>query len=112
MLVVLGVYIARSGEVDIRFSHLYSTLAILFALGLVSIYLNSAFAYVTYQGTTLLSVENAPNFFFTFRPPIGIPLTEMWQWYTYIAIISALAVGLITLFYLPFRKREGDKAAK
>jgi len=112
MLVVLGVYIARSGEVDIRFSHLYSTLAILFALGLASIYLNSAFAYVTYQGTTLLSVENTPNFFFTFRTPIGIPLAEMWQWYAYIAIISALAVGLITLFYLPYRARGSAKAPK
>ena len=105
MLIVLGFYIARSGEVDIRFSHLFSTLGILFALGLLSIYVNSATAHVTYAGTQLLSVETTPNFFFTYRTPIGIALTQMWQWYLYIAIIAALAIILITLFYLPFRKK-------
>lgn len=109
MLVVLGAYIARCGEVDIRFSHLKSTLAILLALGLASIYLNSAFAYPVYEGSTILSVENTPNFFFTFRTPIGVPLTEMWQWFAYLAILAALVTGVVTLFYLPFRK--GDERA-
>lgn len=107
MLIVLGAYIALSGEVDIRFEHLWSTLEIMFALGLGSIYLNSAFAYPTYEGTHLLSVENTPNFFFTFRTPIGITLSEMWQWFVYIGILSALLVVVIGLFYLPFRKPRG-----
>ena len=107
MLVVLGVYIARCGEVDISFSrHLRSSLAIFLALGMLSVYANSAFAYVTYTGTQLLSVENTPNFFFTFRTPIGLLLTEKWQWYVYIAIISALAALVFTLFYLPFRDKK------
>ena len=106
VLIVLGVYIATSGQVNIRWRHLRSTLAIMLALGLGSIYLNSAFAYPTYEGTTLLSVENTPNFFFTFRTPIGLALTEMWQWFVYLGIIAALMVGVITLFYLPFRKKR------
>ena len=106
MLIVLGVCIAKSEEVNIKFSHLYSTLAIMGAFAILSIYLNSAFAYPTYEGITLLSVENTPNFFFTFRTPVGILLTEIWQWYVYLAIIVALAVVLITLFYLPFRNKK------
>ena len=106
MLIILGVYIAKSDEVNIKFSHLYSTLGIMAAFTVLSIYLNSAFAYPTYSGTELLSVENTPNFFFTFRTPIGILLTEIWQWYLYLAIIVALAIVLITLFYLPFRNKK------
>lgn len=106
MLIVLGVCIAKSDEVNIKFSHLYSTLGILLAFGILSVYLNSAFAYPTYDGIELLSVENTPNFFFTFRTPVGILLTEIWQWYVYLAIICALAVFLVTLFYLPFRKKK------
>lgn len=106
MLIVLGCYIAMSGEVKLRFSHVYSTLAILGALGILSIYTNSAFAYVTYQGNELLSVENTPNFFFTYRTPIGIQLTELWQWYVYLGILAVLVVVLVTLFFLPFRKQQ------
>ena len=111
MLVVLGIAIARSDEVTIRFSHLFSTLAILGVFTLLSVYVNSAFAYVTYRGTQLLSVENTPNFFFTYRTPVGIQLTALWQWYVYLAILIALAVVLMTLFYLPFRTRPSKDGA-
>lgn len=106
MLIILGIYIATSGQVDIRWKHLRSTLAIMLALSLGAIYLNSAFAYPVYEGTHLLSVENTPNFFFTYRTPVGIGLTELWQWYVYLAIIAVLMMGVITLFYLPFRKKK------
>ena len=107
MLIILGVYIARCGEVNINFSrHLRSSLAIMLAFGMMSVYANSALAYVTYTGTELLSVENTPNFFFTYRTPIGLLLTEIWQWYIYIVIISVLAVLVFVLFYLPFRDKK------
>lgn len=107
MLIVLGVYIARCGEVNISFSkHLRSSLAIMLAFGMMSVYANSALAYATYTGTELLSVENTPNFFFTYRTPIGLLLTEIWQWYIYIVIICVLAVLVFTLFYLPFRDKK------
>ena len=106
MLIILGIYIARSGEVNLTFKDLWPTLAIFYAFGVISLYLNSAFAYPTYTGTTLLSVENTPNFFFTFRTPINLALTEIWQWYVYIAIIAVLAFLLIGAFFLPFRKKR------
>ena len=106
MLIILGIYIARSGEVELTFKHFWSTLAIFYAFGLISLYLNSAFAYPTYTGTTLLSVENTPNFFFTFRSSIDPAPTEIWQWYVYIAIIAVLAFLLIGAFYLPFSKKR------
>ena len=106
-----NIFIVRCGEVKISFArHLRSSLAIMLAFGMLSIYANSALAYVTYNGTQLLSVENTPNFFFTFRTPVGIALTQIWQWYVYLAIISALAVLVFVVFYLPFRGNE-DTAA-
>lgn len=106
MLVVLGIYIARSGEVSITARHFWSTLALFYAFGLISIYLNSAFAFPTYTGTVLRSVENTPNFFFTFRTPINLALTEIWQWYAYVALLAALSFAVIGAFYLPFRTKR------
>lgn len=102
MLVILGTYIALSGEVDIRPRHYFSTLGILAGLAFLSLYLNSIFAETTYVNGELVSVDYSPNFFFTQDTPIGIELYEKWQWYLYMAIIVALAVVLIGLFYLPF----------
>lgn len=106
MLVVLGIYIAMSGEVPMDRKHLLSSLAIFYTLGALSVYVNGAFAHATYSGLELLSVENTPNFFFTYRTPIGLALTELWQWYVYIAIISALALIAFVALYLPFLRRE------
>lgn len=102
MLVVLGIYIAMSGEVDIRPRHYLSTLGILGALAFASIYLNSMFAVPTYVNDELVSVDYSPNFFFTELTPIGIELTEMWQWGVYMGIIAALAVVLIAVWYIPY----------
>ncbi len=111
MLVVLGIYIAMSGEVDIRPRHYLSTLGILGALAFASIYLNSMFAVPTYVNDELVSVDYSPNFFFTELTPIGIELTEMWQWGVYMAIIVALAAVLIAVWYIPYfiKAARGEK---
>lgn len=113
MLVVLGIYIAMSGEVDIRPRHYLSTLGMLGALAFVSIYLNSMFAVPMYVNGELVSVDYSPNFFFTERTPIGIELTEMWQWGVYMGIIITLGVVLIGLWYVPyFIKARRERRAK
>ncbi len=102
MLVVLGIYIVMSGEVKIKPKHYLSSLGILLGLSICSLYLNSMFAQPIYKNGKLISVEHTPNFFFTYRTPIGIKLTEMWHWYIYLAILFALVIILMTIFYLPF----------
>lgn len=111
MLIVLGLYIFTSKQVDIRPKHYRSTLGVLAVLAFVSLYLNSMFAIPVYNSQDLVSVEYSPNFFFTYRTPIGIKLTEMWHWYVYLAIIFALAVSLIALFYIPVIARSKKKNA-
>ena len=110
MLVVLGAYIPLCGEVELRPKHYFSTLGILGAMAMASLYLNSMFA-ATYEDGELISVEYATNFFFTYTPPLPIPLTSVGQWLVYLAVICLLAAALIGLCYLPVFLKARKKAA-
>ena len=106
MLIALGVIIALSGEVKFNKKQFYSTLAIFFVVGFVSLYVNSMFASPVYENGKLISVEFWPNFFFTYNNPLGIKVTEKWQWMLYLVIVSAIAVILTSLSYLPFIRKN------
>jgi len=110
MLIVLGFYILLSKQVNLRPRHYLSSLGILTLMAFISLYLNSIFASPTYIADELISVNFVPNLFFTYAPPIDIPLTEIWHWYLYLAVIVTLAVSLLALFYIPvFRRAAKDK---
>ena len=106
MLLLLGIYIPMSGEVELDWKHYRSTMAILAVLGFLSIYINSLLAKATYVSGVLQSVDYTPNFFFTYKFPIGIVFTEIWQWYIYIAVIAVAAAAVIGLMYLPFCRKK------
>lgn len=110
MLIILGLYIALSGQVDIRPKHYLTTLGLLGSFAFASLYLNSIFASPVYKNHKLVSVEHSPNYFFTYRTPVGIKLTEIWQWAVYLAIIVAIAIILIGLFYLVYFRAVKYKA--
>lgn len=113
MLVVLGTYIAMSGEIHFTGKHYLSSMGILGVLAFVSLYMNSIFATPTYVNGELVSVEYSTNFFFTQRTPIGVELTTKGDWFLYMGIILTLAVVLVGLFYLPFilKVRKAKKNA-
>lgn len=113
MLVVLGAYIAMSGEIHFTGKHYLSSMGILGVLAFVSLYMNSIFATPTYVNGELVSVEYSTNFFFTQRTPIGVELTTKGDWFLYMGIILTLAVVLVGLFYLPFilKARKAKKNA-
>lgn len=113
MLIVLGVYIYIEKKDTFTSSYYFSTEAILFLISVVSIYINSIFASPVYKNGQLVSVEYVTNFFFTYRTPIGIPLTEKWQWILYLGILFALCWLTIGLAYIPvFIKSRKNKASK
>jgi len=110
MLIVLGIYILISNQVDIRPKHYISTMGILGIFAFLSLYFNSMVASPVYRDGELISVDYVGNFLFTYEPPIDIPLTEIWHWYLYLGIIISLAFGLIALFYIPvFIKNKKQK---
>ena len=110
MLIILGLYIFLSKQVDLKPRHCLTTFGMLAAVAFFSIYTNSMFSHAVYKSDELVSVEYTPNFFFVFDTPIGIKLTEMWHWYVYLAILLTLASLLIVGFYVPvFRRAKRAK---
>lgn len=106
MLVVLGICIPLSGEVPLGRKQYVRSLVMLLGIAFVSIYLNSLFADAVFEDNSLVSVEYTPNFFFTYNPPIDIPLTELWHWYIYITVLAGIVLVLMTAFFLPFIRKE------
>ncbi|MBQ1533225.1 MAG: hypothetical protein IIZ64_00215, partial [Erysipelotrichaceae bacterium] len=70
------------------------------------LYVNSILASPTYLNGELLHVDFWPNFFFTYQNPIGLHLTELWQWHLYLAIIVVLAFVLLGICYLPLLRKK------
>lgn len=109
MLIVLGITIARSGEIKWEKKHIYSCILIMLLLGFLSIYINSILASPTYVDGVLQHVDFWPNFMFTYDNPLGIPMTKLWHWYLYLAILVAIMVSMSFLFYLPLIKKNKNK---
>lgn len=109
MLIVLGIRILQSNEVQLCKKHYFYTLGILCVLAFLSLYANSMFAHSIYENGILQHVDYTPNLFFTYQPPIDIAITELWQWYVYLGVIILLALVLITLFYLPYLVKNEKK---
>ncbi len=106
MIIALGLIIARSAEIEWSMKHFRNTTLAVLLLGFISIYLNSIFASPTYVDGKLVSVDFGTNFFFTYRNPLGINITELWQWYLYLLIIAGLAALTLYLFHLPLIRRK------
>lgn len=110
MLILLGLYIAASGQVALRPKHAATTVLLLAVMAFLSLYVNSMFAAPVYVNTELISVEYTPNLLFTYEPPLPIPITQLWHWYVYLAAIVLIALLLITLLYLPIFIKARRKA--
>ncbi|MBQ7223111.1 MAG: YwaF family protein [Erysipelotrichaceae bacterium] len=106
MLIVLAVCIAASGEIHWQKKHLKATLLIAFLAGFLSLYVNSLLASPTYVDGKLVAVDFWPNFMFTYDNPLGIKMTEIWHWYLYLVILSAVVVILVSILYIPLLRKK------
>ena len=106
MLIILGLIIVRSGRVAWSMKHYRNTLLMVYLMGVISLFLNSMFASPTYVDGKLVSVDFWTNFFFTYQNPLGIHITQLWQWYLYILVLYALVAFLLFMFYLPLIRRN------
>lgn len=61
------------------------------------------------NGGNLISVDFWTNFFFTYKNPLGIQITDLWQWYLYLLILMLVSALLLYLFYLPLVKSKQVK---
>lgn len=109
MIIALGLIIARSGEIEWSMKHFRNTTLVVLLIGFASIYLNSMFASPAYVDGELVSVDFWTNYFFTYRNPLGIKITELWQWHLYLVILALVAALSLLLFHLPLIRRRNDK---
>ena len=109
MLIVVGVSIYRSPEVALTRRDYRTTAWILLCMFFLSIYANSIFSQPRYENGALTEVAHYTNFFFTYRPPLPIALTEVWQWVVYLAAVLAISALLVTLLYLPVFRADPKK---
>ncbi len=109
MIIALGLIIVRSDTIDWSMKHFRDTTLLVYLSGFISIYLNSMLASPAYADGKLVSVDFWTNFFFTYKNPLGIQITQLWQWYLYLLILALLAAVLLYLFYMPLVRRNKRK---
>ena len=113
MVVTLGFYLGfeYNGGVSLRFWK--STMIGLLILDLPTFYLNSILSQAAYLNGEPVGILYRTNFFSSYVNPLGLVLSEKWQWLAYLGIRLVLATALITLMlWLPsLKQRLKAKAA-
>ena len=71
-----------------------------FSLDFISFYLNSIFSEPVYTDTKPVGLLYRSNFFSSYVNPLGIILTQKWQWIVYLIIRMITAIVMITLLFL------------
>ncbi len=108
MIIVVAIYIGYSKECDIHFADCKWMVVAVVILDCASFYLNSILSVPVYQNDRLIGLEYAVNFFSSYNNPLGITVTEKWQYLIYLSIRCCMAVVMIPLVYMPlfFRDRR------
>lgn len=114
MIVTLSVYTGLAPESGLTFRDVGPCAAGVICLDVVTFYGNSLLNDPVYLGTRdPIGVTHVVNFFSSYQNPLGLALTEVWQWMLYLVIRAALALLLLCLVFLPLRNRTpaGKEAA-
>ena len=104
MICVLSIYIGLSKETNIVFSDLKTAIIGAFAFDIPTFYLNGVLSEKVYVDNKIVGVTHDINFFSSYHNPLGLVLTEKWEWIVYICIRDVVLVGLMTLLFVIFCK--------
>ena len=110
MIVTESLYIGFGEESGLRFADWKKAAICLIALDMPTFYLNSVFSSEVYVNNKIAGVTHRINFFSSYVNPLGLILTEKWQWLLYLVIRAALAfILVISLYALLNLKRKTEK---
>ena len=102
MVVFLGIYLGFLRDNSLSLRSWKTAVLMLIALDLPTFYLNSIFSQAVYVAEEPVGLVYRTNFFSSYVNPLGLVLTEKWQWLVYLAVRMALAGALIALMlWLP-----------
>lgn len=108
MIVVASLYLGFCPEGGLHFSDWKKAILGLILLDLPSFYLNSVLSNPVYMHGELVGVTHRINLFSSYVNPLGLVLTEKWQWILYLAIRAALATCLVLLVFCLLLKKKKD----
>ena len=100
MVVTLGLYMGFGPGSDVSLHSFRSTMGLLLMMDLPTFYLNSVFSQPVYEAGKPTGILYRANFFSSYVNPLGLALTEKWQWMLYLLIRLGLASALIALLLL------------
>lgn len=97
MVVTLGIYLGFGRESQISLRSLKPTMLMILVLDLPTFYLNSVFSQAVYVDEKPVGLVYRTNFFSSYVNPLGLVLSEKWQWIAYLCVRMLLATALISL---------------
>ena len=106
MVVILGLYMGFGPDSGVSLRSFKSTMGLLLMMDIPTFYLNSVFSQPVYRAGKPTGILYRVNFFSSYVNPLGLALTEKWQWLLYLLIRLALASALIALLLLAVSLRR------
>ena len=106
MIVSLSLYIGFGDEAGLRFGDWKKAVVGILVLDVPTFYINSLLSSEIYMANQVVGVSHRINFFSSYVNPLGLILTEKWQWIVYLIIRAAMATCLIIILYLPMLARR------
>lgn len=99
MIVTLSIYLGFCDESGLQFSDWKKAVIAIIILDVPSYYMNSALASEVYVHDKVVGVTHYMNFFSSYVNPLGLVLTEKWQWLAYLAVRLCIALVFILILY-------------
>lgn len=97
MVVTLGLCLGFGRRTEFSLRSVRQTVIWLAALDLPTFYLNSVFSQPVYADGKPVGIVYRVNFFSSYVNPLGLVLTEKWQWLAYLIIRMIAAMGMVAL---------------
>ena len=96
MVVTLGLYLGFSGQHKVSLRHWKYTMGALAVMDFQTLYLNSIFSQPVYDSGKPVGLVYRANFFSSYVNPLGLVLSQKWQWLLYLVIRLAIAAVVVT----------------
>ena len=108
-ILVLGLYLGFNNEYKISPKMFKDTILILLVIDLPSFYINSIFSQPFYKNEEPVAITYLVNFLSSYQNPIGLVLTEKWQWICYLVIRALVVTCLIYLLLFISSQKNSHK---
>ncbi len=111
MVVMLALYIGYARKEAFSRKEIFNSILAIVSMDALSFYVNSMLSQPVYINETPVGLVYRVNFFSSYVNPLGLVLTEKWQWIAYLMIRMVLAICLILLLFFVHRMMKSMRSA-